>query len=526
MSGRPCREPAAIIGRRGFLVLGAAAAALNGTGCTPCVPSAEGPQPRPWPESVRASEASASFIEEGALAAAGDAGPFTIAALLAAPSFFVAHRGSGDNWPEHTMLAYTQAAAAGMKALEVSVSSTADGVLVCHHDLNTERLTGVDLTIARASYAALETLRNDARGWLGPAAPLEPIPLLEDVLRAFLPSRVIFLEDKQGTNADEILELLESYPGAREHVVWKQPASSRGHALARARGYTTWGYVTTPDFGNLPALIPKVDLLGVHYVAPAAVVRELVGSGKPVAAWEVRRRSDHARLKALGVRGFVCSNIVHVLHLEDRRSEDGFEAGLRGAGDLPWRSDAAWKERPVFDRGAVRLSSAGMASYLMGSMGGLSGPNRELEFELRWPESLPAHPGGAGVSFGQDDDAPYLGEANSAASGYQLEIGTNGTLTLSRKDRGRTGTKVLAVAEGPLPVPGEWTRLVLSVTPHKISVRRPDQESGGQPVESADTAYGGGWFSLLKNYDGGPPVEFRNVTFREGAAADSCRREG
>ncbi|MGK3955093.1 glycerophosphodiester phosphodiesterase [Arthrobacter sp. R4] len=519
MSGRPVNESGEKIGRRGFLGLVAAAAVLNGSGCgETCPQSPPGHAARPVPNSVPASEASASFIEEGALAAAGDVGPFAIAGLLAAPTFFVAHRGSGDNWPEHTMHAYTKSAEAGLKALEVSVSSTADGVLVCHHDLNTGRLTGTDLTIARASYAALESLRNDARAWLGPAAPLEPIPRLEDVLRTFLPSRVIFLEDKQGTNADELLELLETYPGARERVVWKQPASSPGHALARSRGYTTWGYVTAQDYDNLAALIPRVDLLGVHNWAPAAVVRELVASGKPVAAWEVRRRSDHARLKALGVRGFVCSNVLHVLQLEERRPEDGFDTGLRYAGDLPQQAEGDWQGQSALQQAAVRIASKEPASYLMGSMGGLSGPRRELAFELRWPEGLPAGTGSAGVAFGQDDDAPYRPDA--AVSGYELEFGADGRLILSRKDKG-AGPVVLAEAKGAPPSAGEWTRLVLSVTPYKVSARRPNA-AGSQAADSADTTYGGGWFSLLKNYDGGPPVEFRNVTFRESAAADAC----
>lgn len=521
MTGRRGRGPGPDIGRRGFLALVAAGSVLNGSGCgVPCIRPSGGQAARPAPEYVPASEASAAFIDEGVLAAAGDDGPFTIAGMLAAPGFFVAHRGSGDNWPEHTMRAYAQAAGAGLKALEVSVSSTADGVLVCHHDLNTLRLTGADLVIGRASYAALQTLRNDARAWLGPAAPLEPIPLLEDVLRAFLSSRVIFLEDKQGTNAAELLELLETYPGARERVVWKQPASSPGHALARRHGYTTWGYVTTPDFGNLPALIPRVDLLGVHGSAPESVVRELVASGKPVAAWEVRRRSDYARLKGLGVKGFVCSNIVHVMHLEERHPEDGFDSGLRRAGDLPGRSDGTWDGQPLFDHGSLRVAAADPVSYLMGSMGALSATERELALELRWPEVLPEGPGGAGVAFGQEDDGPYKVGADSAGHGYQLELGADGTLALWRKDPGTAGSTLLAEAEGAPPEPGEWIQLVIEVAPHMISVRRQGQD--GQGLDSADATYGGGWFSLVKNYDGGAPVEFRNVTFRPAGTPDAC----
>ena len=239
------------------------------------------------------------------------------------------------------MRAYTAAVEAGLKAIEVSVSATSDGVLVCHHDLNTQRRTGIDLTIARAPYATLEQLRNDARAWLGPATPLEPIPLLTDVLDAFAASHVIFLEDKPGTNADKILKLLERYPGAREHVVWKQPAASRGHEFAAAKGYTTFGYLVSRDKDKLAELIPRTDLLGIHHTVPESMVREVVASGKPVLAWELHRRSEHARLRELGVRGFICSNIRYVLHQEQPLREDGFAAGLRGTGDLPWAADAA-----------------------------------------------------------------------------------------------------------------------------------------------------------------------------------------
>ena len=134
-----------MIARRQFLGFAAAGAVLGVTGCSACPgnPAASGATPRPRPAIVPAASAAKEFVTAGAVAAPGDTGPFTVASLLAAPSFFVAHRGSGDNWPEHTMRAYKGSAAAGLKAIEVSVSATSDGVLVCHHDLNTQRVTGI-----------------------------------------------------------------------------------------------------------------------------------------------------------------------------------------------------------------------------------------------------------------------------------------------------------------------------------------------------------------------------------------------
>ncbi len=450
-----------MIARRQFLGLAAAGAVLGVAGCSSCPGNgaAPGAAARPRPPIVPAASAARGFVTAGAVAAPGDKGPFTVATLLAAPSFFVAHRGSGDNWPEHTMRAYKGAADAGLKAIEVSVSATQDGVLVCHHDLNTQRLTGIDLTIARAPYAALEPLRNDARAWLGPATALEPIPLLTDVLDAFAASHVIFLEDKPGTNADEILALLENYPAARDHVVWKQPAASPGHDLAAAKGYTTFGYLTSRDQDKVAGLIPRTDLLGIHHTAPEAMIRQVVASGKPVLAWELHRRSEHARLLDLGVRGFICSNIRYVLHQEEPLLEDGFPAGLRGTGDLPWAADAVWDGQPAFADGAVNISSPDKSGYVLGSLAeAVDSPDREFEFELRWPSELPAAGPGAGVAFGQD-----TGRALPSGVGHEsvrllpghCRRRHAGALPARRRDRGpgpargvrQPGTKARGVDE-------------------------------------------------------------------------------
>ncbi|MEO5779316.1 MAG: glycerophosphodiester phosphodiesterase [Arthrobacter oryzae] len=514
------------VSRRHFLGLTAAGTVLGAAGCSACPVPPAGPF-RPRAEIVPASAAAAVFVAEGVIAAPGDRGPFTIAELLAAPSFFVAHRGSGDNWPEHTMRAYQSSVDAGLKAIEVSVSSTREEVLVCHHDLNALRLTGIDLTIPRASYAAVESLRNDARAWLGPATPLEPIPLLTDVLDAFAATHVIFLEDKPGTNADEILGLLENYPNAREHIVWKQPASSPGHDLAAARGYTTFGYMTSREKERVAELSPGVDVLGVHHTAPEAMIREMVGTGKPVAAWEVHRRSEHARLLNLGVRGFICSNIRNVLHLDAPRMEDSFADGRRGTGDLPWAADAVWDEQPSFVDGAVRISSRETSGYVLGSMAeSVNVPEWELEFELRWPERVPAGRNGAGVAFGQDGDGPYRAGDPRSVVGYHLDFTADGTLTLYRQDGGTSPAVSLAHVSSPAPVPGEWVALVVAMSPGRIAARRAGGGSQTWTAESDDIRYGGAWLSLLKNYIAGPPVEFRRVRLREPSAKDGCSAVG
>lgn len=516
------RSPGASVSRRGFLGLAAAGTLLGTVSCSGCPVPPAGPS-RPRADIVPAATAVAAFRAEGVIASPGTSGPYTVGQLLAAPSFFVAHRGSGDNWPEHTMRAYQSSVDAGLKAIEVSVSSTREEVLVCHHDLNALRLTGIDLTIPRASYAAVESLRNDARAWLGPTTPLEPIPLLTDVLDAFAATHVIFLEDKPGTNADEILALLEDYPDATDHIVWKQPASSPGHALAAARGYTTFGYMTSREKERVAELAPRVDILGVHHSAPETMIREMVATGKPVAAWEVHRRSEHARLLTLGVKGFICSNIRNVLHLDEPRLEDSFADGRRGTGDLPWAADAVWDEQPAFVDGAVRISSEETSGYVLGSMAeSVDSPEWELEFELRWPERVPAGPNGAGVAFGQDGDGRYRAGDPQSVPGYHLDFAADGTMTLYRQDGGTSPAVSLARAASPAPAAGEWIAFAVTMSPERIAARRAGTGTESWITESDDIRYGGVWLSLLKNYLAGPPVEFRRVRLRELTAKDTC----
>src|SRR4029079_14695339 len=78
------------ISRRGFLVVGLSAVVLAGCTARPgpratpnTAPSTPSPSPTPSPTPSRPPA------------------PTSVAELLAQPRFAVAHRGSGDNWPEH-----------------------------------------------------------------------------------------------------------------------------------------------------------------------------------------------------------------------------------------------------------------------------------------------------------------------------------------------------------------------------------------------------------------------------------------
>lgn len=51
----------------------------------------------------------------------------------------IAHRGSSEDVPEHTLAAYRKAIEDGADGVECDVRLTADGVLVCVHDRRVDR---------------------------------------------------------------------------------------------------------------------------------------------------------------------------------------------------------------------------------------------------------------------------------------------------------------------------------------------------------------------------------------------------
>ncbi|MGH3443538.1 MAG: glycerophosphodiester phosphodiesterase [Nitriliruptorales bacterium] len=81
----------------------------------------------------------------------------------------VAHRGASTEAPEHTRAAYDAAVAAGADAVEVDVRLSRDGVLVCVHDADLERVAG---RRGRVDELTLDELRGlDIGSWFNRARP-------------------------------------------------------------------------------------------------------------------------------------------------------------------------------------------------------------------------------------------------------------------------------------------------------------------------------------------------------------------
>ncbi|HEY8912654.1 glycerophosphodiester phosphodiesterase [Lacisediminihabitans sp.] len=436
----------------------------------------------------------------------------TIDSLIGSTPFYIAHRGSGDNWVEHSMDAYQHSVAMGAKAIEVSVNATSDGVLVCHHDVTTKRLAGKDVNIADVTFAQLSRILNSSTDWLGPAAKPQPIPRLTDVLDRYAATHVIFLEDKQGTNTRSLLDTMSKYPKSTEHLVWKTWAGASQYELAKSAGYRTWGYFTDELYARADELGPKFDYLGVYSTAADAQIRQIVAFGKPVIGWEIHYRSMRDRMSRLGVTGMMCSNVPYVTTTTASATSDAFDTGLRAAGDLPWTTDLGTAVQPTIDqaKGSVSLAFADFQSYLMGSMCPVPEKRHTLACELRWPEALPDANEHVGVAFGQQDDSTYRVRIASPVSGYHVVVRANGMIELFSREAGSINGVRLGSVKTDAPVVGQWIRLQIEVSTDHVRVYRLDGASWA--LETTAVVPAGGYFWLCKNYPAPIPVEFRAVS--------------
>lgn len=477
--------------RRSVLVLGALGLSLSLAGCASRDPAMEPAAPAESP--------SAAPVH-------------TVASLFESRPFHVAHRGSWDNWPEHTMTAYRQAALAGAPALELSVCGTADGVLVCHHDTDTARTTGQDLVVGETTWEDLSALRVDARPWLGPDTPLEPIPLLKDVLDAYASTHVIFIEDKQGSNTKALLALMDSYPRSREHFIWKQSAAAEQIRLVTEHGYDSWGYFTEEQMSLLPERQDRFTYLGVNTSSSDEVISAAVALGKPVICWEVHSRAERDRLVGLGVAGLMSADIPYLSALAPLETADRFADGVRAAGDLPWTVKQGWEVQPQLnaDEGTLRLHAPANSSYRMGSMAPVENDIYSINFEMRWPGQLPGPEDHAGLAFGQDNDLPYRVLIPSAVGGYHLVFRPNGQMVLLLRHPGEADGLRLAVVETEPAVSGKWLSFRVDIAPDSVRFSRLD--GAGWAGLAAERTYRGGYFSLTRNYSADFPVEFRKVS--------------
>lgn len=427
----------------------------------------------------------------------------SITAFTATTPFTIAHRGSGGEFPEHTLRAYEAALAAGAEAIEVSVHTTSDGVPVCFHDTTLDRMTNATGAIADWTYAQLrEQVKVKGQDLLGAGWSDQDIPTLEEVMNALYGRCVIFLEAKSNPSVPIVQDYLTTkYPGAQRSVVWKGFFQHTSHTWAKAQGFTTWGYVNaTSTDAELGAVDDDIDMWGVPHTTTDARISEIVARGKPVIVWEVHRHVDTERFTGLGVQGLMCSQWIY-LNSEPELTTGNFSARISPPGTIGLeRYEEAFALK--YDAtGRAYLDDLPNTGVLMGGMRAPDTGTYTISFELVWDDLGADGNLHSDVAFAREKDDPWeFFNANDAygalasPGGYHALVRRDGRIQLYSHVKGSTSGTQLATLATVAPVAGVPMSFEIEVTPGTIYFRRTD--TGPYEISSTSTTYRGRYWHL------------------------------
>lgn len=206
----------------------------------------------------------------------------------------VAHRGlhDGNVVPENGYEAYRRAIELNYP-IEMDVQMTADGVLVCFHDDNLKRMTGVDKDIRNCEYAAIHALKlNNTE---------EHIPLFREFL-SFVNGRVpLVIEIKQQINKgveEKVISELKGYKG--EYVIQSfDPFIVR--KIRKLDKTVVTGQLATGkyNFGKLKNFVLKNMLLNlivkpdfINYDLNYLPIKPSKHKNRPLICWTIRNEND------------------------------------------------------------------------------------------------------------------------------------------------------------------------------------------------------------------------------------------
>ncbi|WP_063886224.1 MULTISPECIES: glycerophosphodiester phosphodiesterase [unclassified Streptomyces] len=439
----------------------------------------------------------------------------SIDSFMSETPFYIAHRGSGMEYPEHTMAAYEAALTSGVKAIEVSVCVTADGVPVCMHDPNLDRTTTGTGPMADMPYASLiNTVKVDLGSILGQGWADQPLTNLRDVLDRFMGRVVIFLEPKTNAAIPIVQKMLQDYyPNANQSVVWKNYYLNPSFTLMKERGFKTWAYV---DAGTTDAQMDAAfqpDYWGVPSAMTDVRKQAVVARGKKVICWEVHRRSQRDVLVGLGVQGMMAAQYKWLSTNYQILKKDNWASAVKAPGDMGRFYYDGTRDLKYAGNGEVYFNVVG-ESALIGSCSLPSFPTNgyRMTFDMKYEGTIPTNEH-AGVAFGKADDSTYLFNTANSAGGYHMVFRGSGSLELYSHTAGVTSGTSLATAASAAPVANQWMSFRVDVTPALVSITRTDV-TPNVTVSSTNGTYRGGYVHVSGGNVGliGNRPRWRNLT--------------
>jgi len=238
---------------------------------------------------------------------------------LCGKNLVFAHRGGKSLWPEETMMAFENAAKAGVDVLELDVHASKDGVVVCIHDDKLDRTTNGAGLVRDKTFAELQAL--DA-AYKFPTEEAKTFPLrgtgvklatLKEVLEKF-PNMPFSIEIKQSQPSivDAVISVIEAAKMSDKVVI----ASFFDDTIREVRTKRP-NLATTLALGEMTKILTlKEEDLG-GYTLPAPIFQanaaNITGENMPlfnklgvrVHVWTVNDEDTMRRMWKLGVHGIM-----------------------------------------------------------------------------------------------------------------------------------------------------------------------------------------------------------------------------
>ena len=399
-------------------------------------------------------------------------------------TYFIGHRGSGDVYPEHSMEAYSGAVAGGATCLEVSVTMTSDGYLVCMHDLTYDRTTTAKGKVADLPSTVLRSVRLTAPQ-LGPAwslAPQPQVPLLDDVLRTFGGRQILCVEAKDDGAYPAVMAAVQSY-GLQDSVIAKVYYSSSRVTEAKAAGFPVFAYfgsVSDVTVDRIKALAGQLDPARDYLILPTGVsdssVAQAIATGIPIWVFPVHRRSEVSHFVALGCHGIISSSLPYASTNQSTATSDTWEFGAIAPGEMT-KDPASAAYAPTWSGNELHLGAKGAQHFLtLGQFGPLATAARSysVRFEATWPSLPSTATDNMTLAFAHSDDAYYQHRSGSG-DGYHAILRANGSLELFRHRNGvQDGVALAKPVVTKAPAAGQWMKFELKVSPTTITWSRVD----------------------------------------------------
>lgn len=168
----------------------------------------------------------------------------------------IAHRGDSAHFPENTPASWDGAYAAGAFAIETDIRLSSDGICVCAHDPDLDRLFGRSEQVSDLPFADLMGLANAQGARIAPA--------IEALAYAAAGKPVLLdIKDESGPALERLWQTIaESVPAPQRRRIW-----------AGCHGLDAVRFFAGTDAVNILGFIPAPEDAVAFWAAGATVIR-------------------------------------------------------------------------------------------------------------------------------------------------------------------------------------------------------------------------------------------------------------